>query len=98
MNTHIIIPIKDIKEQMAVLKKQIEILKNNPTNLADAQGKYIFLGELLSIYKQISLNKEEKNYMPIAKECAVMNNYDENDDVFLHGVIVGYKQALKELL
>ena len=86
--THIIIPIKDIENKIKDLEENRSIY---------GLRKAAYLGKLIKTSKQISL-EEEKNYMSIAKECAIMNNYDENDDVFLHGVIVGYKQALKDLL
>lgn len=34
--------------------------------------------------------------MILAREAAVMNNYDIGDDVFKHGFVVGYNQALSD--
>lgn len=94
MNTHIVIPIKDIEKLAKILKQQIEILKNENSFalLIDAQAKYILYGELLSCYKQISL--DEKDIEEKAKGIA-MKVFGGTIESMCEK---SYKQALKDLL
>lgn len=109
MNTHILISIKDIDERINHLKKELTFTyKDYKTAIGTySRHQHAFLMSLSRgvindeiMGKQISLDEkdiEENNYMDKAKNLAEMNNYAKDNDTFLHGVIVGYKQALLDL-
>ncbi len=36
--------------------------------------------------------------MPLARESAVENNYDIDNDTYKHGFVLGYRKALNDLI
>ena len=81
--THVLIPIKDIEERIK-LRKELEPQDDRSQGIVD--GEIGVLTELLTFYKQISL--DEKDIEEKANQIASRSTPFHD----------GYKQALKDLI
>ena len=86
MNTHILIPIKDIEEKISIMENSKEFSQEDVQ-----EWKHI-----LAKYKQISLDeKGESEIIEAAKKHGMYGGYAMKDYTPFE---TGYKQALKDLL
>lgn len=92
MNTHLLIPIKDIQEEISHNRKYLNSLQRNErSNDSDKlEQKTEFLEDLLT-NKQISLDDK-------GIEEKAENFYQSANDSTVSGFVDGYTQALKDLL
>lgn len=103
MNTHVIIPIKDIKDIIKRYKKDIDTSEKGGDNIRAAAFTHMIDGleTAAKLGKQISLDEKDKDkdfYKSKAKVSLNERFFDTMQAGEMHCYIEGYKQAQKDLL
>lgn len=90
MNTHIIIPIKDIEEEIKGLKGNRSIY---------GLRKAAYLEKLIKTSKKISLDEKDiDNTILYQTEDGPLEYNNKEYSIYIKGMLKGYTKALKDLI